>query len=157
MGPGRILPVVDADNAHFWHSGDEGRLSLLRCQGCGFWLHPPGPVCRRCHIRRLAPETVSGQGVVFAFTVNHHRWRSDMDVPFTLAIVELAEQRDLRLLSQIVGCAPEEVYSGLPVEVRFVAAEDVWLPVFGPARERPQGRDPQPQETRQHRVKEHGV
>ena len=38
-----------------------------------------------------------------------------------------------RLMSNIVGCAPEEVHIGLPVEVLFEAvSEDASLPMFQP-------------------------
>jgi uncharacterized OB-fold protein len=136
---GRVLPAIDAENAYFWRSGGEGELRILRCGSCRFWLHPPSPICRRCRSRQVAPEVVSGRGVVFAHTVNFHRWQPDMEVPFTVATVELTEQQRLRVTTQIVGCAPEDVYAGMPVEVQFLRVEDVWLPLFSPTSDRSRG------------------
>ena len=132
MALGRVLPALDGENAHFWQSGRAGRLQILRCGNCGLWIHPPSPICRRCHGKRIAPDVVSGRGTVVAYTINYHQWQPDIEVPFTIATIELAEQAHLRVTSQIVGCRPEEVHSGMPVEVRFVHIEDVWLPLFAP-------------------------
>jgi uncharacterized protein len=130
--PDRTLPAIDAENEYFWRAGADGLLRILRCGACGFWIHPPSPICRRCHSKIVAPEPVSGRGIVFAYTVNHHQWRPDMEVPFTFATVELAEQQHLRVSTQIVGCIPEDVYVGMSVEVQFLAIGDVWLPLFTP-------------------------
>jgi uncharacterized OB-fold protein len=128
----RSLPFVDADNEHFWTSGADGQLRVLRCGACGFWIHPPAPVCRRCLSRNVGPDVVSGRGIVRTFTVNHHPWRPDMMVPFVIASVELVEQAGLYLTSNVVGCEPGEVRPGMTVEVAFEAFEDVWLPLFRP-------------------------
>jgi uncharacterized OB-fold protein len=56
-------------------------------------------------------------------------------VPYAIAIVELAEQDDLRLAANIVGCEVDSVRIGLPVQVRFErydADDRVFVPVFAP-------------------------
>jgi acetyl-CoA acetyltransferase len=54
-------------------------------------------------------------------------------VPYVIALVELAEQVDLRLTTNLVGCAPEDVRIGMPVRVTFrVLNDDVALPLFEP-------------------------
>ena len=78
----------------------------------------------------VGPRAVSGRGSVASFTVNHQRWVSDLPVPHVVAIVELAEQPGLRLLSNIVGGAPDDVHIGMPVRVTFEQIVDVWLPLF---------------------------
>jgi hypothetical protein len=53
-----------------------------------------------------------------------------------IAIVQLDEQADLRIASNIVDCDPDSVYVGLPVEVRFerheVDNDTVYVPIFAP-------------------------
>ena len=50
-----------------------------------------------------------------------------------IAIVELVEQRNLRLTTNIVGCPPEAVRIGMPVKVRFrTVTDEIALPVFEP-------------------------
>lgn len=127
----RPLPAVTPATAHFWTSGQRGALELLRCTACGYWLHPPGPVCPQC-FGTPEPRAVSGDAVVHTFTINHQRWQPDVEVPYVVAIVELPEQDGLRLTTNIVGCAPEDVTIGMPVRVTFEQVEDVFLPLFRP-------------------------
>src|SRR5215472_13523508 len=112
---GRRLPAVDRTNEHFWKSGATGKLRILRCGSCGLWLHPPSPVCRRCLGNAVEAQAVSGRGTVHAFTVNYQQWHADLDVPFVIAKVELDEQPGLFLTTNIVGCAPADVRSGMSV------------------------------------------
>jgi uncharacterized protein len=132
--PFRILPRVTDDNEHFWRGGRDGELRILRCQTCGYWIHPPSPVCPACLSTELAPEATSGRAVIHTFTVNHYPWIPGFDPPYVVAIVELPEQDGLRLTTNIVGVAPDEVRSGLPVRVTFEHHDDggyeVWLPLF---------------------------
>jgi hypothetical protein len=77
---------------------------------------------------------VSGRGTVWAATINHQRWLPTLDPPYVIAIVELAEQTGLRLLTNVVGCDPEGVHAGMTVTVGFEPLTDeIWLPVFRPA------------------------
>ena len=130
--PFRVLPLLDDENRFFWTSGADGRLRFLRCQGCGYYLHPPIPRCPECGGRAIAPTEVSGLGEVHSVTVNHHPWDGDTE-PYAIAIVVLAEQADLRLTTNVVGCPPDDVHIGMPVRVTFELHDDVWLPLFEPA------------------------
>jgi len=127
------LPSVTPENAHFWRGGEHGALMITRCADCGLWIHPTAPICRRCLSRDVAPERASGQGVVASYTINHQPWLPGLETPYVIAIVELAEQPGLRLMTNIVGVPPEAVRIGMPVRVRFEQREDVWLPLFEPA------------------------
>ena len=85
---------------------------------------------------RLSRDPVSGHGTVFSYTVNYQPFNPAVPVPYVIAIVELAEQADLRIASNIVDCEPDSVYVGIPVEVRFerhdVDNDSVFVPVFAP-------------------------
>lgn len=73
---------------------------------------------------------------MFSYTVNHQPFNPSVPVPYVVAIVELDEQPDLRIATNIVGCDPDSVHVGLPVEVRFerhdVGGDAVFVPVFTP-------------------------
>ena len=127
--PFRVLPAVDDTNEFFWTSGQDGRLRFLRCQACGYYLHPPSPRCPKCGGHDLAPEPVSGRATVFSYTVNHQQWAGPAD-PWVIALVELPEQDGLRLTTNIVGCPPDDVAIGQQVEVAFEQQDAVWFPVF---------------------------
>jgi uncharacterized protein len=127
----RILPRLSDDVAFFWTAGADGVLRFLRCNTCGYFIHPPGPVCPRCLSRDLAPQEVSGRGTVETFTVNHQQWIPGSE-PYIIAWVAIEEQPDVRLTTNLVGVEPEAVRVGLPVRVVFEHVEDVWLPLFTP-------------------------
>jgi uncharacterized OB-fold protein len=131
--PFRVLPKVTSENEHFWRGGKTGELRFLECSECGYLVHPPAPVCPRCLCRELAPRTVSGRATVATYTVNHQPWYPGLDPPYVVAIVEIEEQADLRLMTNVVNCDVEKVRIGLPVQVTFEQHDDVWIPLFEPA------------------------
>ena len=131
--PFRVLPRVTPQNEHFWRGGADGELRFLRCHPCGTYIHPPQPVCPDCLGKDIAPTAVSGRATVATFTLNHQPWVPSPDHPYAIAIVEIEEQHDLRLMTNIVGCPPEDVHIGMEVCVRFEEHEDVFVPVFEPA------------------------
>jgi uncharacterized OB-fold protein len=130
--PFRVLPALDDSNRFFWTSGQDGRLRFLRCQDCGYWLHPPVPRCPTCGSREAAPEAVSGRGEIWSYTVNHQPWDGSTE-PYTIVIVAFPEQEGLRLTSNLVNCPVDEVRIGMPVRVTFERHDQVWFPLFEPA------------------------
>jgi hypothetical protein len=130
MALARKLPLLNAENEAFWRGGAVGELRIFRCRDCAHWHHPPTPLCPKCGGLNVGPEPMSGRGRVASFTVNHQRWDPQLEVPFVIAIVELAEQPGLQFLTNIVGCAPEDVVIGMQVRVAFEQHEDIWLPLF---------------------------
>jgi uncharacterized OB-fold protein len=135
--PFRLLPSLTPLTAPFWTGGERGELVFQRCQDDGYRIHPPTPVCPRCYGRRIAPEAVSGRATVAAFTVNHQVWNPTMPPPYVVAIVEIDEQPDVRLTTNLVNVDPDAVTIGMPVRVVFEEHEDkdgkVWIPLFEPA------------------------
>lgn|SRR5690554_6061141 len=130
--PIRTLPKLDDLNRFYWTGGADGQLRVLRCGDCRFWLHPPGIICPQCLSRNLAPEVLSGNGVIEAITVNYQPWMPGQEVPYVVAIVGLDEQEGLQLTTNIVGCPPESAHIGQRVKVVFEEFEDVYLPFFTP-------------------------
>jgi len=130
--PFRILPRLTQENRFFWTSGADGRLRFLRCQTCRDYVHPPTPICPHCLTKTLAPEPVSGRATVASYTINVQPWIPGFDPPYVIAIVEMEEEPAVRLTTNIVGCAPDDVHIGMPVQVMFEQYDDVWLPLFQP-------------------------
>nr|WP_029248567.1 OB-fold domain-containing protein [Mycobacterium avium] len=91
-----------------------GRLRIEYCDGCARWVHPASGRCRDCGGALVARE-VCGRGTVFTYTVNHHPYNPEIPTPYVIAIVELAEQSDLRVAGNIVDCEPDSVTCGMPV------------------------------------------
>ena len=124
------IPQITDDNGAFWTGGRDGELLITRCTSCGFWVHPPSPRCPQCLSDAIEPSAASGRGTVYSYTVNRQAWVPGLEVPFVIAIVELDEQPGLRLMTNIVDCAPEDVEIGMPVEVAFVERGEAFVPVF---------------------------
>ncbi|MDB5444870.1 MAG: DNA-binding protein [Phenylobacterium sp.] len=131
--PARQLPALDPDNRPYWTGGADGQLLIQRCDACGHHVHPPLPRCSRCGSDSLTPSAVSGRGRVAAFTVNEQAWVPGLRTPYVFAAVELEEQGELYVFTNIVECAVNDVTMHMPVEVLFEQHEDVFLPFFRPA------------------------
>ena len=95
----RKLPALTPETSPFWQGGARGVLQIYFCSACGRFFHPPNPMCPNCGSFDVAPRAVSGRGRVVTFTVNRQAWTAELTQPYVVAIVELEEQADLRLLS----------------------------------------------------------
>jgi uncharacterized OB-fold protein len=127
----RLLPRLGPENEFFWTSGADGLLRFLRCQPCGTYVHPPAPRCPACLSDDLAPEPVSGRATVVAYTLNVHGWIPGSD-PYLIGLVAIEEDERVRLTTNLVDVAPDDVHSGMEVEVVFDHFDDVYLPLFRP-------------------------
>jgi uncharacterized protein len=128
----RVLPEVLPETEFYWKSGANGVLSFLRCQDCKFYVHPPKPICPNCYKFNLKPEAVSGKATIGGFTVNSQPWRAGVPLPYVVALVDIVEQKGLRLTTSIINCEIEDISVDMPVRVVFEEAEDVFLPLFEP-------------------------
>lgn len=128
---GRKLPELTPETEFFWTSGQDGRLRIQRCGDCGRWQHPPFPRCSACGSENVAPQPVSGRGRVATYTINFEPWYPGLEVPFVFAAIELEEQPQLYVFSNI-DTPVAEARTGTPVSVYFEHCEDVWLPLFRP-------------------------
>ena len=135
MNPMRKLPQPTAESKPFWQGGASNTLLIRRCKTCQKYHHPPLPNCPHCLSWSVQPESVSGRARVVSFTINHQAWYPGMAVPFVIAYVSIVEQDDIWLMTNIVGCAPEDVAIGQLVGVSFEQREDVWIPQFTPLEE----------------------
>jgi uncharacterized protein len=128
--PKRPFPAITEANRHFWCGGSDGRLHLLRCDECGHWIHPYAARCPSCRSANIAPQAVSGRGTVVGCTVNHQQWQPDFEVPYVVAIIQLDEQSDLRLMTNMPRTPIDLVKVGLPVKVFFEQHGDIFCPLF---------------------------
>ena len=126
----RKLPQITSDSSAFWQGGESGRLMIHRCSTCRRFFHPPAPICPSCGSLDVAPQATSGRGRIATYTINRQAWKPELAAPYVVAIVELDDQPGLRLLSNVVELAPDQVRIGMPVHVTFEQHEDVWLPLF---------------------------
>ena len=110
--PARMLPELDDHNRAFWTGGADGQLTS-RSARSAFVGESPAADCPDCG-GVLEARPVSGRGTVFTYTVNHQPFNPAVPLPYVIAIVELEEQADLRIATNIVDCEPDSVMSGFP-------------------------------------------
>lgn len=129
----RPIPELRGIGKEYWRGGRDGVLRLPQCRGCGelFWY--PRPHCPNCGGADIIWVSASGEGWVYSYTVVRVSREPFFAkrVPYVVALIELKEGP--RILSNIVNCAPERVFIGMPVQVTFESVGDVSVPVFVPA------------------------
>jgi uncharacterized protein len=128
----RPLPVPDGDTKPYWDAAREHRLVIQRCQVCQQAIFYPRSVCPRCMSDRIAWIEATGKGTVYSYTVVHRApAQFAEDAPYVVAVVDLDE--GVRLMTNVVGCAPAEVRIGAEVEVTFDdVTPEISLPKFRP-------------------------
>ena len=129
----RPVPALEERTQAFWRACRAGRLEFARCRPCRFLIHPARPICPKCRGRDLDTKQVSGRARLFSYTVNHQPWFPGQEVPYVIALVELAEQPGLRLTTNLVNCPLERVDIGMELQVVFEnVSGEVALPLFEP-------------------------
>ena len=127
------LPRIDEESKGFWEACQRHELYVQQCGACGAYRHYPRAVCPACLSSDTRWVQSSGRGTVYTFTVTYQNLAPGFreSLPYVLAYVELDE--GVRLLTNIIGCAPEAVTIGMPVEVTFEdVTPEVTLPKFRP-------------------------
>ena len=110
-------PGITHDNRFFWEGLVRHKLLIQRCASCKRLQHPPAPMCPGCHGFEMEAIEASGRGVVHSFVVAHHPPIPPFEYPNVIVLVELEE--GTRLVSRLVGTAPDDVVIGMPVAVEF--------------------------------------
>lgn len=127
------IPGADELSRPFWDAAKARRLEVQRCGSCGYYNHPPRPYCDRCLGQNLSFVPVSGGGTVYTFTVMHQRDVAgfEEEAPFINIVVELAEQAQLLMVSNLPITDRAKVKIGAPVELYFEdRGEGVVIPQF---------------------------
>ena len=125
----RTLPSLTTLNEPWFSACREGILMLQFCTNCEHFQFYPRIMCSHCLGRDLDWRVATGRGKVASFSVVRRAISVAYEVPYLVALIDLEEGP--RMMSNIVGCAPEEVSVGQAVKVDFDAwSETITLPVF---------------------------
>ncbi len=92
---------------------------------------PLRPRCVQCFSADLEWAPAAGRGTLYSFALMHQVYDPAFaeDVPYNIAVVELDE--GVRMTTNVVGCANEELWIGMPLEVTFEhVSEEVAIPKF---------------------------
>ena len=129
-------PVSNIDDEAFWDGCRNDELRMQRCAACKKYRWLPRPMCPHCNALEHEWVTVSGRGKVFSWTVIVHPVHpaANEKVPYNVAQVQLDEDPDLILVTNLVEIDNDAIRIDLPVEAVFVEYEPgVKIPQFRPA------------------------
>jgi uncharacterized OB-fold protein len=141
--PRRIEPPVTETSQPFWDATREKRFLLQWCVDCNLPIWFPREVCPGCMSSALEWRPASGLGVVYTMTVEHKPQNPAIGggAPYVVALIDLEE--GARMMSNVFGCPPDDVYVGMPVRVAWDELSDGRnLPVFEPRPQDLVGTDP---------------
>ncbi len=135
--PTRFEPPVQPESGPFWEATREGKLLVQWCTACDRGVFYPRVFCPHCGAGAGALEwrRASGRGTVFSAVVEHRPEAAGAafsgGLPYCVALVDLHE--GVRMLSNVVGCPPEDVRCGQAVSVTWEPLSDGrQLPLFEP-------------------------
>ncbi len=127
------IPVPSHESRPFWEALRQHKLTMPKCSACGHRWFPPTLLCPSCRSAEVVWEPVSGRGKVFSFVNfhrNYHKGFAD-ERPYCVAVVALDEGP--RMISNVIGIAPDEVRCDMAVEVVYEdIAETATLAKFKP-------------------------
>ncbi len=132
------VPVPDEASRPFFDAAAQGVLLLRRCRACETFMSPTGglgtplrPRCVHCFSAELEWAPADGRGTLYSFALMHQVYDPAFadDVPYNIAVVELEE--GVRLTTNVVGCANDQLRIGMALEVTFERVSDeVAIPRF---------------------------
>ncbi len=132
--PAKPTPRPSPESQPYWQAASEHRLEIPRCNACGEHWFPPSRSCPHCLSADITFAHVTGRGKVYSFIIYDRVYHPAFagDVPYVVGLVELDEGP--RMITNIVGIAPEDVRCEMRVEVDFRPAGDgLAIPCFKPS------------------------
>ena len=124
----------------FWEGSRSGELRIQQCSNCQEFRHLPTPMCHQCSSLDYNWTKVSGRGVVYSYVIVRHPVHPAIyekeQTPYNVCMIELEEQAGLRICSNVLNVASEDISIDMPVRVTFIPSvdeSDVVLPLFLPA------------------------
>ena len=133
MATNKPIPAVTFETAPYWEGARRHELHIQRCAACGQRQFYPRLYCTKCFSDRVEWIKASGRAKVTTFTIVRRPVSPAFadDVPYVVALVTLEEGPTM--MTNIVGCPPEKVAIGMPVEVTFDDwTEEISIPKFKP-------------------------
>ncbi len=129
----RPVPVPTKETQPYWDGCKQHELRVQKCAACGHHQFYPRLYCTVCMSDRVEWIKTSGRATVLSYTIIYRPVTQAFadNVPYVVALVTLAEGP--QMMTNIVGCEPEKVHIGMPVQVTFDDwTEDIAIPKFKP-------------------------
>ncbi len=122
-----ITPASRAEH-HYFDQLAQGNFVIPRCQACDRFSFYPRVLCPHCGSDRQSWVAPSGRATVYSVTVVRAR-----SGDYTVCLVDLEEGP--RMMSRVVGVAPETVRIGMALQARIDQIDGAPLLVFVPQEE----------------------
>ncbi|MGI9410248.1 MAG: Zn-ribbon domain-containing OB-fold protein, partial [Hyphomicrobiaceae bacterium] len=107
----------------------EGKFMIQRSKSTGDYVHYPRTINPGTGEADLEWVEASGEGTVYAVTVNRQRPEKGGD--YNIALIDLKEGP--RMMSRVVDIAPTDVKIGMKVKAKIDSIGDTPAIVFEPA------------------------
>jgi uncharacterized OB-fold protein len=126
-------PSASDEALPFWDATREQRFLLPWCTDCDAAIWYPRATCPQCLGTAVEWRDDVGEGTVYAASVHSKPGpgRDPDDGPYVVVLVDL--DAGVRMMSNVVGCPPDEVGAGMRVAIAWEPLSDGrHLPVFTP-------------------------
>jgi uncharacterized OB-fold protein len=126
-------PIAEYGAEAFWQACNEDKLVMQRCNACGKYRWQPAPLCTFCASNDFEWSPLSGRGTIATWTVVTHPVHpaAVARVPYVVVEVELEEQAELRMISNLIDADHDAITFNLAVAVKFSTHPNGQkLPVF---------------------------
>jgi uncharacterized OB-fold protein len=127
----RPIPLPNLDSKPYWEACKRHELRVQRCRECQRYRFYPRTCCPHCLSFEADWEKVSGEGVIYSFTVVHRPPSEAFRdaVPYVVALIQLDE--GIRMMSNVAGCPADQVRIGMRVRAVFQEiTQTITLPQF---------------------------
>jgi uncharacterized OB-fold protein len=131
---GKPVPAATLETRPYWEGCRRHELRIQRCGACGHYQFYPRIYCAQCFGEQVEWVTAAGRGTVETFTIVRRPVSPAFagEVPYVVALVRLDEGPSM--MTNIVGCAPAQVATGMRVAVTFEDwNEEISIAKFRPA------------------------
>jgi len=128
------LPLPDEFSQPFFDGLVNDTLMLQHCHACDGWMWPVTQHCRTCMSGDVEWRAASGRGTLYSFALVHQVYHPGFadEVPYNVVFVDLDE--GVRMTSNVVGMANEDLRAGLKLVATFDHVGDGHvIPKFQPA------------------------
>ena len=112
-------PMAESFEEGFWEGVKRRELVFQRCGQCREWHHPPRPMCHKCKSFDMRWEKSTGKGTVYSYVTFTREVNPLYVVPFEVVLVEMDDEKPVRMIANMLDTQPEDLYIGMPVELDF--------------------------------------
>ncbi len=127
------LPDPVIDDRPFWAHCRQKELRFQQCADCGAFRHPPRPGCPRCKSFDSRWTQARDEAELFSFTVVNYAAHAALKelLPYNVAVVIFPSFDNVRLVSNVVDCAPQALRIGMELALVWQEARNgIFLPRF---------------------------